>query len=116
MEGLVGVGRRIFDHHEGRIVAGRLDAEVRVGKDALELLDPRIGVDREVEEAFDGVIFGHEGFVGNQPVADGLSELFGVPDGRLLHEGEHVEGEVPFELLAGGAQLNLLVGKLDIVK
>ena len=116
VERLVGVGRRIFDHDERRIIADGLNAEVGVGIDTLQLLDPRIGIDAEIEEALNDVELSHEGFVGDKPFANGLPEQFGILDRCLLHEGEHHEGEMPFELLAGRAQLNLLVCKFDIVE
>ena len=113
---LVGIGRRIFNHYEWCIVADGLYAKVWVSIDALQLLDPRTGIDGEIEESLDDVELCHERLVGYEPFADGLSKQLGILDGCLLHEGEHHEGEMSFKLLAGGAQLNLLVGKFDIVE
>ena len=73
MKGLVGIGRRIFNHHEWCIVADGLYAKVWVSKDTLQLLDPRTGIDGEVEESFNDIELCHERLVGHEPFADGLS-------------------------------------------
>ena len=53
MQRLVGIGRRVFDHHEGGILACLLVPEGLIGTDLIEVFDPNRRSDTEVEEALD---------------------------------------------------------------
>ena len=111
MERLVGVGRRILDHH-GTARRGSLP-ETFVGGDLGEAGRPERAVERKVEETFDHVERRDLGDVGRHVFADfgrgGFGRLAASPEQRKGYEGI-----VALELPAGLLNLQLLVAKLTV--
>ena len=60
VERLVGVGRRILDHHQRRLICSFSQSVVRISLNAVEQLDPCRRSNGEVQEALDDVELGHE--------------------------------------------------------
>ena len=104
VERLVGVGRRIFDHHQRRVGGGRGDAVARVrglGKHA----GPVALGQRQVQEAFDDL---ERGYLG-QSLHDGGAYLGPGDVGRLLRQFQQREDDhrvVAVLVLAGHVDLN----------
>ncbi len=97
VQGLVGVGRRVFYHHQGRAGVGGLLAVVRVGVDVGEQPCPRRRGHNEVEESLHHVVRRHRPAV----VGEVASEVFGSVLRfllRYLEQREHHEREVALKL------------------
>ena len=115
MEGLVGVGRRIF-HHDG-FGAGQCLAEAvgGVGSLAVDEIGPVAVGHREVEETFDDVVARYLGHgladCRAQLVAHLLRRL-----ARLFDVWEHHHGIVPFEFFLGGLEHHCVGSSLDAIK
>ena len=107
---LIGVRRRILNHH--KLVAVGLLAVVCIGGDCLELLDPERGCDAHVQEALHGIELLNNRFAYNGAVRHCFAYLFGnlcrCFAGKF-DEREHYECNVSFKLRAGLLQLYLFV-------
>jgi len=108
---LVGVGRRVFDHH--RAARSTRLSESVVGSDLGEARRPETAVEREVQEAFYYIESLDLRDVGRHIFADlgrgGLGRLAASSQQRKRHEGI-----VALELLAGLLNLQLLVAELSV--
>ena len=105
MQRLVGVGRRIFDHHRASRRPG--PAVIRVGGDLHETLAPEPFVEREVQKSLDDVepfelrIFGHHA------AADFGRRRLGTL-AAPSEQGENHQRKVAFKLPAGLLNLQRL--------
>ncbi len=115
VEGFVGVGRRVFDHHQGRLVGGLFQSVGGVGGDALQHAVPVAGLDHDVQEAFHHIEALYGGLVGHEPFADFLTDGLGGLAGGF-HPREHHHGEVALKLLAGGLGYNRFGSGVSSVK
>ena len=100
MQGLVGVGRGIFDNHGlGILRFGIAGLAQRV-----QMLDP-IGIaHRKVQKAFHGIESRYVGAVSLQIFADHPARFFGAFLGRL-DKGKHHQGDVAFKFPVGFLEL-----------
>ena len=109
VEGLVGVGRRILYHHQGRLRRGGGQPILLLGVDVVQQFNPGRRGNGEVEEALDDVVGGHGGLVGGEVFAYLLRRLFRSL-ARHAQEGEHHQGQVSFKLFLRLLQLHVLCG------
>ena len=100
---LVGVGRRIFDHH--RFAGGGAFAEIGVGHHLGEPFAPERVAQREVQEALDDVIAFDFGNVFHQRFADLRGGFFGFFAAEFQQREDH-ERVVALEFLAGFLDLD----------
>ena len=97
MEWFVGVGRRVFYHHQGRLFVGLSLAVMGVGVDGVEQSYPCRRGDGHVEESLHHVVGGHAAVVGDQVVAYFACRVFRLLP-RHLEEGEHHECQIALKL------------------
>ena len=115
MQGLVGVGRGIFHHHERRILIGMLYAEIGSVHDVLKHRVPECRLDHQIKEPFYHVETVDSGLVLHKPVA-----YFSTHGFRTfacgLHPGEHNNRKVAFKLFLGCLRHNRSRINSDAVK
>ncbi len=115
VEGLVGVGRRVFDHYQRSVGCGRGQSVVgRLGYVAQHCV-PVGRLDDYVQEAFDNVETVDGRFVVDQPVAYFRADLLGRLAGGL-DPGKSHYGQVALKLLAGGLRHDGVGGRVDAVE
>ena len=107
VQGLVGVGRRVFNHHQGRFGRSLLHAEALVAVDDLQQLQPGVVADAEVQEPLDDIVLADGLAVLHQVFAQLLGGLLRTLAGHL-DKGEHHEGQVALKLAARLLQLHHL--------
>ncbi len=112
---LVGVGRRIFDHHERRFVGRFFDAVMIFGGNGLQHAVPEQRFDYQVEEALHHIEARHGGLVVHEPLADFGADGFGCFAGGF-HPGEYHYGEISFKFLASGLRYDRLRCHLHAVE
>ena len=100
VQGLVGVGRTVLDH--GAATGIREGQDVGRSRPFQEAQPVAVG-DRQVQEALDHVEALHLGHPGLQVLPHGLRGLL-RPLTAQFQEGEHVDGDIPLELGAGGLE------------
>ena len=95
VEGFVGVGRRVFDHHRTTRCIGL--TELLIGAHFGKTLCPEIGRKRDVQEALNDVECAHFGVVSHDVFAYFGSGCFGR-FAATSQQGEDNEGKVALEL------------------
>ena len=116
VEGLVGVGGRVFYHHQRTLVGDRLETELRVGIDLIEQGNPRGIANDEVEEALHHIELGdHIASMFHKVLSNLVTHHIGSLTG-CFHEGEHYHSEVSFKLLTSLLQLHLLGSCLHAIQ
>ncbi len=106
MQGLVGIGRRIFDHY--RAACRRSLTEALRRDDAVETLRPERGSERQIQKALDDVVCSDLGIVGHHLLAYLSSRSLGrlAADAQKRKDDQRI---VALELLAGLLYLQLYV-------
>ena len=107
VERLVGVGRRVFDHHQRRVFSGLLLAEVLVGVDVGQQRQPCLGRHYEVKEALNHIERCHARLVVHQVLAYLLGRFLRLLV-RHLQQREHDKCKMSLELFFGLLQLHHL--------
>ena len=115
VERLVGVGRRILNHDERRLVVSMLLAEGGVSVYAVEQREPCCLGHGDVEEALHDVEFLHRLTVLLKPLSDLLGSVLRLLV-RYLEEWEHYEREATLKLALGLLQLHHLLRHILSVK
>ena len=111
---LVGVGRRVLDHHQLAVVGHRGKAVVGGGSHMTQHTRPERRLDGDVQEALDDVELLNSLAVGKHVLAN----LLGCHVGRLVRrfqEREHHNRLVTLKLLLGRLGNNLLGGKIHAI-
>ena len=70
VEGLVGVGRRIFHHHKIRFGSLLADSPILIRRNVMEQTKPIGGADAEVKETFHHIEFLYSLYIFREPFAD----------------------------------------------
>ena len=105
MERLIGVGRRIFNHHQSAIFGDGFKAKIGLFSHLKEHRGPEGGLDSDIEKTFDDIKFFHSIAVLHQIGANFLCSVFRALV-RRLQEREHHNGEIAFKFLFGGGRHN----------
>ena len=116
VEGLVGVGAAVFNHHQGAFVRHRHKAVVGVLLDMLQQLHPCLRIDGEVEESLHYVVFHHLfRCVGYQIFAQVACCVLGLFPACLQKREDH-QGELPLKFRPCFLELYLVQRKLGCVQ
>ena len=115
VEGLVGVGGRIFDHHQRTFISDRDDAIIFSAGDMGKHLIPETRLNDQVKEALYHVETRHSWLVFHKPPAYSRTDSLG----RLacsLHPRENDNSEVALKLLLCGLGYDVLRRSVNAVK
>ncbi len=115
VQGLVGVRRRVFHHHQRRPVGGCTETVVGVCRHRGQHLTPHGGAYNQVQKAFHYVVTLYGRLMFKQIIADFLAYSLGSLAGGL-HPGENYYGEVAFEFFAGRLGHKCIWGGVNAVK
>ena len=116
VERLVGVRRRVLDHHEWTVLSNRLLTEFLVSMDGIEESYPSGRCDRKVEETLYHIEVSDDiAAILLQVLADFLCSILRFLF-RHLEEWEHDEGKVTFEITLGLLQGNHLLWYVLTIK
>ena len=115
VQGLVGVGRRILNHHQLAVVGSSGKAIVGRLGDMLEHAGPERGLDGDVQEALDNVELLDGVAVGQHMLANLLSRHVGRLV-RRLQEGKYHNRLVALKFLLGRLGNNLLGGEIHAIQ
>ena len=116
VEGLVGVGTRVFNHHQRALLRNRGETESGILLNALQQLYPLGRINGQVQETLDYVeLADYLGHLSHQLFTYLLCCGFrSLP--AHLQEGEHHQCQLPFELCTGLLQLHHLLWHLHAVQ
>ena len=107
VERFVGVGRRVFDHHQRRLVGGGNDPVVRFSVDGVEQVNPLGASDGEIQESLDYIKLRYGRLVFQQVIADLPGGLLGGFLGDTQEWEDH-QRQVSLEFFLGFLQLYLV--------
>ena len=111
VKGLIGVGRGILNHHQGRRFRRSGQSVARISIDVAEQGHPAVGGNGQVEESLHHVEGSHHAAVVHQILAYFLGRVFGLL-ARHFQVGEDNEREMAFKLALGLLQLYRICGHL----
>ena len=115
MQRFIGIRRRVFHHHERRVVGRCAVSELRIGIDFVQHVDPISIADGQIQESFHGIEIGHKRRVLLKVFADFGGGLFG----RFachFHKREHDDGYIAGELFFGFLHLHRIGGCFGAVQ
>ena len=101
----IGVGRRIFNHHQVGICFGCYDSEFRLMMHFVKLAEPVSRSNGEIDKSLDNVVFLDTFESGLQKSADFFTRLFGRFAGKFYKRENH-QGYIAFKFFLCFLKLN----------